>query len=185
LLLSISFDNLTSLLFYEYQRIDSNHKMIIAQKKSLFSLAAFLLLMFGVMATILVLAKGNATAFLENPVLFTFLGIAFISVFYILPIYNLILKTDIIIDKRELIIKNYPFINQKVYKLKDLVEWQLLERAGRYGSTTHLYLVFSNKEKINIWESEITNFDLLSKYFNSEYRRLKKIKQTTANTAFY
>jgi hypothetical protein len=87
--------------------------MIIAQKKSSFSLAAFLLLILGVMCTIALLAKSKAEVFLENPILFSFIGVMLTSVFYMLPIYNLVLRTEIIVDKSILIVKNYPFISEK------------------------------------------------------------------------
>ncbi len=118
--------------------------MIVVQKKSSYSLTAFLVLMGGVLGTIYLIANAKPRAVFEHPVLVALGLIVFIGVFYVLPIYTLITKTEIIVDKRVLTVKSYPPIKQRVYPLKELVEWQLKEGYGRYGSYTHLYLKFAN-----------------------------------------
>lgn len=134
------------------------------------------------MGTIYLIANTKPEVVPEHPVLVALGLIILIVVFYLLPVWALITKTEIIVDKRILTVKSYPPIRQKAYPLRDLIEWQLKEGYGRYGSYTHLYLKFSTKESLEIYEREVANFDLLIKYLDSDYRRIKRIKGTTVNT---
>lgn len=149
--------------------------MIIAKKKPSSILFAYIALMLGLVVSIFLFANAKPKILLEKPVIFSFISILLVSVFYVLPIYGIIAKREITIDNWVLNVKGSPLRGKK-YSLKELVEWQLKEGYSRYGSTTHLYLVFSNKETLKIFEKDMTNFDILVKCFNSNFRKLRKTK---------
>jgi hypothetical protein len=107
-------------------------------------------------------------------------------VFFLLPIYSMLVSSELAIHKGLLIIKSFPSKQQKIYDLRNLVWWEAKPATGRYMSGRILYLGFVDQANIQrsltITEMEFNNFDAILAYFETDFRRLKRELNPDANT---
>ena len=151
-------------------------KQIIAKSKS-YAILYWVMLLSGLITLITLGFSVSVHTLVHSPFSFGAAGLICLVVFFLLPVYGLFSKEELIIQDKTLALRSYPFKSEKTFDLRKLATWEITSALGRYtwGRTICLHLIDEKKvkRKVLISEMQFRDFDTIVAYFDSAFGRVK------------